>query len=65
MKTFEVLCINPGTKSPELMLFETKAEAQSHKRMAEGRGKLLVEIISSAEEHEEWRHRAMELVSSL
>ena len=65
MTKFEVLSINPKTKSPELMPCETLEQAQSQRRIAIGLGRLLVEIVDSHAAHESWQAKAREEIRQL
>ncbi len=65
MANFEVLSIHPTTYSREYVPAETAEQAQSQKSRAERDGHLLVEIIESVEQHEDWQRRARELVEQL
>lgn len=63
MTRFEVLSIHPQTKSPERMPFATHEEAKRHKRRTEAGGRLLVTIVSSLQEREEWRQNTKALLA--
>jgi hypothetical protein len=63
MTKFEVLSINPETKSLERMPFQGREAAESHRQRAEREGRLLVEIISSPEEHEAWQQKSRTVLS--
>jgi bacterioferritin (cytochrome b1) len=64
MTEFEVLSIHPETKSAELMQFADRASAEAHKQRAERERRLLVEIISSQEEHEAWLQKAKQIIAA-
>jgi hypothetical protein len=62
---FEVLSINPKTRSRERMPFATIEEAESHQRRAQAEGRLVVEIVSSPAEFKEWHEKTKAAIEYL
>jgi hypothetical protein len=67
MANFDVLLINPQSKSPENTFCETIEEARSQERIAGVLGRLFVEIVTSTEplHRERWQKSARELIRQL
>lgn len=67
MANFDVLSINPETRSPENTFCETIEEAQSQERTARRLGRLFVEIVDSAKpsQREQWQKNAKDLIRQL